>query len=92
METDLERYAWLVAYELREARSAATPEERRDHEGLARAYTMKMHALENEPSALLLNGSRIVRHSEPPPDEDASAQNPADRSDIDAGDATSVRG
>ena len=48
METDLERYAWLVAYELREARSADSPEERRDHEMLARAYTLKMHRLENE--------------------------------------------
>ena len=48
METDLERYAWLVAYELREARSADSPEERRDHEMLARAYTLKMHRLEND--------------------------------------------
>lgn len=48
METDLERYAWLVTYELREARLASTPEERREHEMLARAYTLKMHHLENQ--------------------------------------------
>lgn len=67
METDLERYAWLVAYELREARSAATPEERRDHEGLARAYTIKMHALENESPPFLLR-----QEDELPPDEPAA--------------------
>ena len=65
METDLERYAWLVAYELREARSSPTAEERREHEGLARAYTMKMYALENDTPAIPL--AAIEEGEEEPP-------------------------
>src|SRR3546814_16615766 len=65
METDLERYAWLVAYELREARSSATPKERREHEGLARAHMLKMHALETDPQVFLLGAN-----------EDQTALNP----------------
>jgi hypothetical protein len=68
METDLERYGWLVAYELREARSSATPEERREHERLARAYTLKMHALENDPPAFLLGGNDDERTLKPLPE------------------------
>ncbi|PWG02074.1 hypothetical protein [Sphingosinicella humi] len=58
METDIERYAWLVTFELREARSAPTAEERREHERLARIYTLKMHGLENGQQSFLLNKKR----------------------------------
>ncbi|HEY9553371.1 hypothetical protein [Allosphingosinicella sp.] len=68
METDLERYAWLVAYELREARSSATPKERREHEGLARAYMLKMHALENDPQVFLLGDNEDQRALKPLPE------------------------
>ena len=72
METDLERYAWLVAYELREARASASPEERRDHERLARTYTMKMYALENDAPAIPL-GPRVSK-TEPPSGPDAGIE------------------
>src|SRR3546814_16804791 len=61
METDLERYAWLVAYELREARSSATQKERREHEGLARAYMLKMHDIEQDPQVFLLGANARQR-------------------------------
>lgn len=46
METDLERYAWLVNYEIQEAERAPTPDERRRHEQLARVFTLKLQELE----------------------------------------------
>ena len=75
MESDLERYAWLVTYELREARSAATPEERRQHEGLATAYTLKMHALENEQPAFILSDYRAEEDARLAPVPDRSTEN-----------------
>lgn len=52
MESVVERYAWLVAYERKEAQHATTLDERRRHEQLARLFMLKLQELEG--------------HSEPP--------------------------
>lgn len=46
METDVERYAWLVDYERREAERASTPDERLRHEQLAHLFMLKLQTLE----------------------------------------------
>ena len=52
METDLERYAWLVNYELQQAERASTPDEKRHHEQLARVFTLKLQELERRPEII----------------------------------------
>lgn len=52
METDFERYAWLVNYELQQAERASTPDEKRHHEQLARLFSLKLQELERRPDLI----------------------------------------
>ena len=59
METDVERYAWLVNYELQEAERATTPDERLRHEHLAHVFNLKLRELQ---------GHSDLPLAEPPPE------------------------
>ena len=52
METDLQYYTRSMVEALQKARSAETPEVRRQQERLAEAFAMQVYRLENTPTVV----------------------------------------